>query len=305
MSNQCQCSGARSAEFDARAAYMHLSRKYEQLAQLFQRYLANEGVTDSAARLEAAGAISDDITTIVGGVPVAATDFAHCCILGNRAVSGATQWFCSGVLIHSRIVVTAAHCVIPGLPINIVALRSRSIFDLAGANLVRVRRVVIHPQYPFLRRENDIAVLILRRAAEVAPAGIATAAEVAGALDTTLVGFGNTDFMATRGFGVKRQVSVPIVHLRRNPQDDLDDAEEQLDFESDSEFVAGGGGFDSCKGDSGGPAYIEVGNTLKVAGLTSRGIPGETLCGEGGVYTRLDVHMNFVRQAAQQAGIQI
>jgi endonuclease G len=305
MSSSCPCSHGRSGDFDARTAYLQLSRKYEKLAQLFQRYLSNEGVTDATARLAAASEISGDLTTIVGGVPSAATDFAHCCVVGSRPVSGAIQWFCSGVLIHPRVVVTAAHCIIPGQLANVVALRAASIFDLAGANLVRVRRIIVHPQYPPSRRENDIAVLILRRAAEVAPAVMATTAEVNASVDTTLVGFGNTDFMATHGFGRKRQVTVPIVHLRRNAQDDLDDAEDQLDFESDSEFVAGGGGFDSCTGDSGGPAYIGAGNTLRVAGLTSRGIPSETACGEGGVYTRLDVHAGFIRQAAQQSGIQI
>jgi endonuclease G len=131
---------------------------------------------------------------------------------------------------------------------------------------------------------------------------IATEQELQGAAETTLVGFGNGDVLSTRGFGIKREVTVPITHLRRRPADDLNAAEEELDFESDLEFVAGGGGFDSCNGDSGGPAYITVGAERKVAGLTSRATQTATTpCGQGGIYTRVDVHLEFVRNVAQQA----
>jgi endonuclease G len=104
---------------------------------------------------------------------------------------------------------------------------------------------------------------------------------------------------STRGFGIKREVEVRITHLRRNQHDDLDDAEAELGFESDLEFTAGGGGFDSCDGDSGGPAYILAGGGRKVAGLTSRPFRQfSNPCGEGGIYTRIDANLDFVRQVA-------
>ena len=88
-----------------------------------------------------------------------------------------------------------------------------------------------------------------------------------------------------------------ITHLRRTPEDDLDAAEQALGFESDLEFVAGGSGYDSCNGDSGGPAYISVGSGRKVAGLTSRSTLGATTrCGEGGIYTRVDTQLAFINR---------
>jgi endonuclease G len=83
--------------------------------------------------------------------------------------------------------------------------------------------------------------------------------------------------------------------LRRDVADNLDAEESKYDYESDLEFVAGGKGYDSCNGDSGGPAYIIVDGVRKVAGLTSRATRGATTaCGQGGIYTRVDVHLNFI-----------
>jgi endonuclease G len=86
----------------------------------------------------------------------------------------------------------------------------------------------------------------------------------------------------------------------------LDKFEKKYGFESDYEFVAGGEGYDSCNGDSGGPAYIIVDGQRKVAGLTSRGIKSTFRpCGDGGIYTRPDAHKDFLDQIAYKFSINI
>jgi endonuclease G len=153
--------------------------------------------------------------------------------------------------------------------------------------------MVRHPLY-LSTGAHDISVMILRRRARVAPVRLATAAEIEQAQETTLVGFGNDDILSTRGFGIKREVTVPI--LQTAGEDDL---ETELGFDQDLEFVAGGEGFDSCNGDSGGPAYITVGGERVVAGLTSRATEtARNPCGDGGIYTRVDVHEGFIRRIA-------
>ena len=184
-----------------------------------------------------------------------------------------------------------------------VALNAVTMSDLQDAEIIGVRRVRVNPQYPQVIG-NDISVLVLRRGATVDPVPMATTEDMAAATQTTLVGFGNSDLLSTKGFGIQREVTVDITHVRRHEDDDLDEAEQSLGFESDLEFVAGGGGFDSCNGDSGGPAYIEVAGARMVAGLTSRATEGAVNpCGEGGIYTRVDTQRPFIDSVLRAAGI--
>ena len=167
---------------------------------------------------------------------------------------------------------------------------------------INIQRVVVHPDYRPTTKINDIAILILPSPAVVRPVEMATKQEIDAALEATLVGFGNNNLSASSGFGLKREVSVPT-----DRHTDINEAEARLGFESDVEFTAGGKGKDTCTGDSGGPAYLIGGDgNFKVAGLTSR--PYRTFgtpCGEGGVYTRVDVHLDFIRKVAGQSGITV
>lgn len=304
--HRCACqNGPESQEFDARGAYLHLQQKYEQLAALMARYLS-ESAQNPAGAAAMASSIADNLTTIVGGVPVAATDFPECCLVGRRRANGTISWFCTGVLVHKRVVLSAAHCFDPQAPANVVALKANNISNLSAANVVNVRRMIINPLYPQTQRFHDAAVLILRSDAQVAPVGIASTAEIAAASETTLVGFGNSDRFASSGFGRKRMVAVPITHVRRTAAEDFEDAEDVMGFDADLEFVAGGGGFDTCTGDSGGPAYITVGGQRKVAGLTSRATDNAvTPCGDAGIYTRVDANLAFIQSTAASFGITI
>lgn len=292
---------ASSGDFDARVAHERLSRKYDQLATLVARYMSEADV-ERSVRVANAVSMASEIQRIVGGVTT--TDFPECCLVGRKSPNGTVGWFCSGALVHPRIVLTAGHCFIPSNRANIVALNANDQNHLQLAELSSVRRMSQHPRYQQTHEVSDMSVIILRKASHVTPVPVASTAEMAAATQTTLVGFGNDDVNSTRGFGVKRKVTVPITNIRRAVTDNLDAAEQTLGFESDLEFVAGAPGFDSCNGDSGGPAYIMDGANKRLAGLTSRATNTALHpCGDGGIYTRVDVHLDFVRQVAHDAGI--
>ncbi|MFN7924473.1 MAG: trypsin-like serine protease [Bryobacteraceae bacterium] len=300
--SDCGCGGRnRAAEFNAKAAYQRLSQKYDQLAALMTRYMSEAGL-ERPERATRAMTMARELERIVGGVRT--SEFPECCLIGRKNPNGTLGWFCTGVLVHPKIVLTAGHCFISNMKANIVALKADDENRLQQAELISIRRMTQHPRYRQTHQISDMSVIILRTASTVAPVAIASTPEMSAATETTLVGFGNDDVNSTRGFGLKRQVTVPITQIRRSPADNLDSAEQTLGFESDLEFVAGGNGFDSCNGDSGGPAYVTIGGVRKVAGLTSRatdtaGHP----CGDGGIYTRVDKHVDFIRQMAQDAGI--
>lgn len=250
----------------------------------------------SIGRVESSGlSAAELLIRIVGGKKVQQGAYPECCLVGKRNNNGTQEWFCTGVLIHPRIVVTAAHCYDPSYS-YVVALNTVNQNSLSDAEIITAKKAIPHAGYQQTRKFYDISVLVLSKSAVTAPVAVASTSEINRARATTLVGFGNEDVYSTIGFGVKREVTVDIISIRTSPNENMDTEESQFDYESDLEFVAGGNGYDSCNGDSGGPAYIMIGGTRKLAGLTSRATAGAiNPCGEGGIYSRIDVHDTFIK----------
>jgi endonuclease G len=192
-------------------------------------------------------------------------------------------------------VLTAAHCISPGGTAYVVALNAIDQNSLSSAEIINVRKSIPHPQYFSTRPNNDIAGLVLQNNAQTPPVTIANTADLTNSSKVTLVGFGNNDNQSTKGFGIKRKVTVDITSMRINNSEDLNREEGIYGYESDLEIVAGGNGFDTCNGDSGGPIYVSLPGSIAVAGLTSRASRNSVNpCGDGGIYTRLDVHATFI-----------
>lgn len=275
--------------------YERLASKHQQLAQILYSHLTNKS-TSSLTREHSAASYAElkALIRVIGGVPAAPGEFNECCLVGTRNSMGHTRWFCTGVLIHPGIVVTAAHCIKPGRAYE-VRLGINDMNNSLGGEKIAVRKVIVHPQYHSGNHLNDIAVLILQAKAQTSPVPPASTARLIQAGEVMLVGFGNDEMTGTTGFGTKRKVEVDILSIRQDPGQDLSDDEALYEYESDLEFVAGGAGFDTCTGDSGGPVYIMEEGRRSVAGLTSRAVGNSVHpCGDGGIYTRLDVHAAFI-----------
>ena len=236
---------------------------------------------------------------IIGGDKVALGGFPTCVCVGIPS------WGCTGVVVAPQIVLTAAHC---GATIDQVMVGGESVKPLsANARVVAVRRAAIHPCY---RRapwhENDITVLILDALAKVVPMPLATTAQIAAAQAFDVVGFGYEDANATVGFGIKRHARISLEAIIARPDEDLGGLPATLGFHPDYEFVAGRKtlAIDSCKGDSGGPIYVLADGGYRLAGLTSRATrTAHATCGDGGIYVRPLMFLDFINQIAADAGV--
>jgi hypothetical protein len=230
---------------------------------------------------------------IIGGTAVAAKDFTD-----TVAVGSDTLWACTGTLIAPNAVLTAAHCqdfhtqVFVGNDVN------------KKGKIVKVKKKIRHENFD-AKFNNDLMVLILeKKVTGVKPRAVATAEVVNKATTARLVGFGSTRLDGTGSLGAKLQTDVPIVSTGCNGTVDGAADGQVYGCHLNREIVAGKPllNHDSCKGDSGGPLFVQdaAGKWL-LAGVTSRGTDrATTMCGDGGIYVRVDAFTKWIATALKK-----
>jgi endonuclease G len=103
--------------------------------------------------------------------------------------------------------------------------------------------------------------------------------------------------MGMFGYGVKRQVDVPIASNDCRGSSAGHDDHTAYGCDIGLEIVAGRPllAQDSCNGDSGGPFYVLDKKKWVLAGVTSRATDSAMHnCGDGGIYVRVDRYRSWI-----------
>jgi endonuclease G len=204
---------------------------------------------------------------------------------------------CSGVLIAPTIALTAGHCSDPQLESIIVG--THDLDSLESAEIIPVVRQI---EYPDSWNHYDIAVLVLAQASTVPPRALATGwarFDIIDQAEVALVGYGAIDRYAQDFVSALQQASSVITDATCAAAARGCNAAVQ----PNGELGAGGGGIDTCPGDSGGPLYLVTPYGEFLAGITSRAYnDAEFYCEDGGIYGRPDAIVDWIEA---QAGVGI
>lgn len=242
---------------------------------------------ENARTFAATGRWLDDPKIINGGFARPGDDPWQVALVLPGPQSAPRILFCGGSLVASRLVLTAAHCVDRGTPIDALEVVVGATNLALDGKRLKVARIRLHPDYLPVGNASDLALLELGE--DATPLGTVVPLVDAGDVvadapgtNVRVTGWGAT----APGSGAVRDLRTVDLRLLSNKQ--CNDKVAYNGAIGVTMVCAANGrtGKDSCQGDSGGPLTGVVRGTRAQIGVVSWGKE----CGapdKFGVYARL------------------
>ncbi len=213
---------------------------------------------------------------IVGGkILTSSDDLAKRTVVVAKMPTNATRadydlyGLCSGVLISPNKVLTAAHCVAYEAPDSIRVGFTITTEEKNINSYIQGKEILIHPSYNSENSMNDLAIIEI---VKVAPNDYKTTPII-----SNLIEVKKSDQLILSGYGINDPKTGDDGILKS-----IEMSPYQISLIT-KELIFKNNGYGSCKGDSGGPAFLRVEGKLFIAGITSHGEQGYK-CGQGYSY---------------------
>lgn len=217
---------------------------------------------------------------IFGGKPVKGNQWPNVIQFGHKNhESQFSRSFCSGTLIDSKTVLTAAHCVrhYENNYAKIIITQKNS--DEVFEDYSHIRKITLHPYYNKLNESSpyDFAIVELETPLKISSSKNHLLYQTPNlSSPVELIGFGKTDEGLT---GTKYHVVTKIQGI------------------NELQFTAGGEGKDTCSGDSGGPVYQKdnYGNYYLIGVTSHSANDADVFCGDKTIYGKASLAFDWIR----------
>ncbi|XP_059056601.1 serine protease Hayan-like [Achroia grisella] len=241
---------------------------------------------------------------IIDGEDALTNEFPHMALLGYGEPPN-IQWLCGGTVLSDRFILTAGHCTVHrdwgNITYAVVGILRRDEVD--NTRIVRIARVIKHPDYRPPARYNDIALLEVASPFRLGPSIIPACLYIGDRVDddrASATGWGVT---VNRGTADNNAEVLQKVIINKFTPDECrtkfpKNRLMKQGFDANTQICYGDkkSKKDTCQGDSGGPLQIKslkINCMYVVIGVTSFGKAcGQA--GEPGIYTRVSKYVPWI-----------
>lgn len=237
----------------------------------------------------------EERTIGLGGVEALQNEFPHMALIGYEANDDDDQpWRCSGSIVTSFFILSAAHCNSESIPKSVLLGVNNFQMNHGDGQIRSIIEIIDHPEYDFNQKINDICLYRLN-------------ASITFGVNVRLICLpevGQTylsDVIAT-GWGATSLTSGMSENLLKMLLSVWDKIKCTVNYNETIQICAGSNeAIDTCSGDSGGPLQVEhrpseyAPCSYTIIGITSHGKACLTRNGTVSIYTKVSSYLRWIK----------